>query len=111
MPRAANSSAILREHRGGSAVDLGDRARVQHEPLGAGREFGRDGAQPRLDVVGVEEQQVALNDADCEAGLGSGLGRAMQLVEAVAARNAAEQRVAGIHRLVAGGRRGSHRSR
>ena len=52
-----------REHRGGSAVDLGGRARVQHEPLGAGREFGRDGAQPCLDVVGVEEQQVALNDA------------------------------------------------
>ena len=56
--------------------------------------------EPGLDVVGVEEQQVALDQRDGEAGDRAGVGAAVQLVEAVAAGDAAEQRVARVHHLV-----------
>ena len=97
---AGEVGAHLLEHRRGGEVDLGDGAGVEDQPAGAGRHRVGDGAEPGVDVVGVEEQEVALDEGDGQARDRAGVGAAVQLVEAVAAGNAAEQRVARVHHLV-----------
>jgi hypothetical protein len=50
-------------------------------------------------VVRVEEQQIALDERDRQAAHGAGVGAAVELVEAVPAGDAAEERVSRIHHL------------
>ena len=75
MPAASEFVGDLLQHRGGSAVDLDDRASVEHEPARCRAAVRRRWPSSRaLDVVGVEEQQAALNHADREPGTGRASG-------------------------------------
>ena len=103
--------AHLLEHRRGGRVDLGDGAGVEEQPAGAGRHRVGDGVQPGVDVVGVEEQEVALDQRDRQAGDRLRVRAAVQLVEAVAARERGRAARRADTSSCAGGRRRSRRSR
>ena len=64
MPRPARSARTSSSIAAAVRVDLGDGAGVEEQPAGAGRHRVGDGVQPGVDVVGVEEQQVALDQRD-----------------------------------------------
>ena len=68
IPRLCNSAYSSPSISGCRAVDLGNRRgiRISSHRVSAGS-ASSDGSQPRPDVVGVEEQQAALDKANSEA--------------------------------------------
>jgi esterase/lipase superfamily enzyme len=94
------TGAHLLKHRCSGRVDLGSGARVENHPAGVHGCRICDDMQPRLDMLGVEEQEVALDEGDSEAGYGPCVRPVVKLVETVSAGHATEHRIVGIHHLV-----------
>ena len=75
-------------------VELADGAGIQQQPLGRRRGPGHARQQAVLDIFRIEEDERSFRKIDGEARDRGGIGMPMQLVEALAARDAAEQGIA-----------------